>query len=149
MTGSIEMLNVLGAVVAVVIHVLVIAVFVARLGGKPAIEHWLGLLTIGTIVPLGYLFVTGVTLHRPALYFIQVGLMIAYLIVELLLDYVYRVDFRCDRRIVIPYIILFYAGTGGMIGVAGLAGQAWLCVAVSSFLIMMALSIVQRRITGQ
>jgi len=149
MIGSIEMLNVLGAVVAVVIHVLLVAVFVARLGGKPAIEHWLGWLTIGTIVPLGYLFVTGIILFRPALYFVQIGLMIAFLIVELLLDYVYRVDFRRDLRIVIPYIILFFSGTGGMIGVAGLAGKTWLYVAVTSFLIMMAVSFVQRRITGQ
>ncbi len=36
--------------------------------------------------------------------------------------------------LVIPYIILFYAGTGGMIRVAGLAGRAWHNVAVSSFL---------------
>lgn len=75
--------------------------------------------------------------------------MIAYLMAELILDYVLKLDFRKNLRIVIPYIILFFSGTGGMIGVASHAGRGWFFAAVISFLIMMALSFIQRAITGQ
>ena len=113
MAGSIRVLNAIGAVVAVAINVLLIALFIARLGKKPQIEHGLGIVIILSAVPLSYLFVTAFAIKRPVLYFIQVGLMIAYLLVEFLLDYILKVDFRQNMRIVIPYIMLFFSGTAG------------------------------------
>ncbi|MGB3860995.1 MAG: hypothetical protein WBE11_19670 [Candidatus Aminicenantaceae bacterium] len=71
------------------------------------------------------------------------------LVVELLLDYVLKVDFRQNQGIVILYVTLFFAGTGGMIGVASHAGKVWTVVTVISFLIMSILAFIQRNITGQ
>jgi hypothetical protein len=75
--------------------------------------------------------------------------MMAFLIVELMLDYVLKIEFRQIRWLVIPYVMLFFAATGGMIGVASQAGKAWTIAAVASFLIMAILSFVQRFVTGQ
>jgi hypothetical protein len=75
--------------------------------------------------------------------------MITYLVVELLLDYILKVDFRQNQGIVIPYITLFFSGTGGMIGVASHAGKVWTVVTVISFLIMSIIAFIQRSITGQ
>ena len=108
-----------------------------------------GTMTGGRSVPLAYLFITAIGFKRPFLYFIQIGLMITYLVVELMLDYILKVDFRQNQRIVIPYIMLFFSGTGGMIGVASHAGKVWIIVTVISFLIMTRLSFVQHYITGQ
>lgn len=141
--------NLVGAIVANLINVLLITVFIARLSHRPKIEYWLGIAVISTIVPLVYLFITAVGFKRPFLYFIQIGLMIGYLVVELLLDYVLKVDFRQNQGIVIPYVTLFFAGTGGMIGVASHAGKVWTVVTIISFLIMAILAFVQRSITGQ
>jgi hypothetical protein len=149
MVSSIRFSNYVGAVVAVTINVFLIALFIARLSKKPRIEHWLGIVIILNAVPLLYLFVKAFSFKRPVLYFIQIGLMIAYLIVELILDYILKVDFRQNLRIVIPYIMLFFSGTGGMIGVASHAGKGWLLASIISFLVMMALSFIQRAITGQ
>jgi hypothetical protein len=141
--------NLVGAIVANLINLLMIGVFIARLSHRPKIEFWLGIAVISTIGPLVYLFVAAVGFKRPLLYFIQIGLMIAYLVVELLLDYVLKVDFRQNRSIVIPYVTLLFAGMGGMIGVASHAGKVWTAVTVISFLIMAVLAFVQRSITGQ
>ena len=149
MTDSTQVTNYLGALTAVLINVLLIALFIARLSHRPRIEYWLGIVIILGIVPLCYLFITAIGLKRPPLYFIQIGLMIAYLVVELLVDYVLKVEFRQTQSLVIPYIVLFFAGTGGMIGVASHAGKAWTIVTVISFLIMAMLSFIQRHITGQ
>ncbi|MGD9347580.1 MAG: hypothetical protein PVH84_17065 [Candidatus Aminicenantes bacterium] len=141
--------NLIGAIVANLINVLLIAVFIARLNHRPKIEYWLGIAVISTIVPLVYMFITAIGFKRPFLYFIQIGLMIGYLVVEFLLDYVFRVDFRQNRGIVIPYITLLFAGTGGMIGVASHAGKVWTVATVISFLIMAIVAFIQRTITGQ
>jgi hypothetical protein len=75
--------------------------------------------------------------------------MMAYLVVEFLLDYLLKVDFRQTPRIVIPYLMLFFSGAGGMIGVASQAGRGWSIVTIISFLLMVILSLVQRYLTGQ
>lgn len=149
MTDSIQVSNLVGAIVANLINVLVITVFIARLSNRPKIEYWLGIILISSFVPLTYLFFTAFGFKRPFLYFIQIGLMITYLVVELLLDYILKVDFRQNQGIVIPYIMLFFSGTGGMIGVASHAGKVWTIVTVISFLIMGILAFIQRYITGQ
>jgi hypothetical protein len=61
---------------------------------------------------------------------------------------VLKVDFRNIRWIVISYVVLFFAGTGGLLGVARNAGRGWSISAIILFLIMAVLTVVQRSITG-
>jgi hypothetical protein len=49
---------------------------------------------------------------------------------------------------VISYVVLFFAGTGGMLGVARYAGRGWSISAIILFLIMAVLTFVQRAVTG-
>jgi len=149
MAESTQFSNIVGAIVANLINVLVISVLIARLSSRPKIEYWLGIILMLSIVPLAYLFITAFGFNRHCLFFIQIGLMITYLVVELMLDYILKVDFRQNQRIVLPYIILFFSGTGGMIGVASHAGKVWTIVTIVSFLIMAVFSFVQRYVTGQ
>ncbi len=44
--------------------------------------------------------------------------------------------------------MLFFAGTGGMLGVAALAGRGWLAAAGILFLVTAVLTFVQRGVTG-
>ena len=149
MAESTQVSNIIGAIAANLINVLVISVLIARLSNRPKIEYWLGIILILSIVPLAYLFITAFGFKRHFLYFIQIGLMITYLVVELMLDYILKVDFRQNQRIVLPYIMLFFSGTGGMIGVASHAGKVWTIVSIISFLIMAIFTFVQRYVTGQ
>lgn len=141
--------NLLGAVLAVAINTVLVLLFVARLGGRPRIEYVLGLVVIAAIIPFAYLFARGLGAGRSPLYFVQLGLMMAYLVVELILDYLLKVEFRETRWMVIAYVTLFFAATGGMIGVAGLAGRGWSVAAIVTFLIMGTLAFVQRFVTGK
>jgi len=95
-----------------------------------------------------FLLLKAPQLERPALYYIQIGCMLAWLLVEALLDYILKVDFRNVRWMVISYVVLFFAGTGGMLGVASNAGRGWSISAIVLFLIMAVLTFVQRAITG-
>ena len=108
----------------------------------------MGLVLLLAVIPLTYLLVTAKSFTRPPLYYVQISLMIVYLIVELLLDYVLKIDFRNERWMVIAYVMLFFAATGGMLGVAATAGRTWSLVGVGLFLTMTVLALVQHARTG-
>ncbi|HEX9134153.1 MAG TPA: hypothetical protein VF844_17815 [Ktedonobacteraceae bacterium] len=145
----IEQTNLLGAIVAVAFYVSAILVFIFRLPGKPQFGHWIGYVEFLLAIPLVYLLVIAPQLERPALYYIQIGLMLAWFIVEALLDYILKIDFRKVRWMVISYVVLFFAGSGGMLGVAANAGRAWTIAAGILFLVMAILAFVQRALTGK
>jgi len=145
----VEYSNIFGAVTALIIFALVILVFVYRLLGKERTEYWLGFVLLLTGLPLVYLLITGSRYDRPLLYYVQVGLMLCYLVVELILDYILKAEFRKIRWAALAYVMLFFAGTGGMVGVAALAGRSWIISAAALFLTMTVLSFVQHAKTGQ
>jgi len=144
----IDKVNLIGAILAQIIYIVMILIFILRLLDKPKFEYGLGLVLMLSAFPLAYLLVTAPSLERPLIYYIQICLMLVFLIIELLLDYILKVDFRGVRWIVIIYVTIFFAGTGGMIGVASHAGRGWTLAAVLLFLVMAVLSFIQRAITG-
>lgn len=143
-----ETMNLLGAIVAIVFYLSAILIFVFRLLKKPQVGHWIGYFEFLLAIPLVYLLFTAPPLNRPPLYYLQTGLMLAWLVVEALLDYILKIDFRHTRWMVIAYVMLFFAGTGGMLGVAANAGREWSLAAIVLFLIMAVLAFVQRAATG-
>jgi hypothetical protein len=143
-----EKMNLLGAIAAIAFFVSAILVFLFRLLGRPQYGHLMGYFEFILIIPLVYLLLTAPHLHRPMLYFIQIGCMLAWLIVEALLDYVLKIDFRNERWMVISYVMLFFAGTGGMLGVATNAGRSWSIASIVLFLVMAVLTFIQRAVTG-
>ena len=143
-----QSLNMLGAVTAIAILVLMIMVFVFRLAKQPVTEHITGIIFLLAAVPLVYLLIQSAHLQRPGIYYVQIVLMLAFIVVELLLDYIFKLEFRQTRWIVILYVMLFFASTGGMIGVASHAGHIWTYTAIGLFLIMAFLTFYQRAKTG-
>ena len=143
-----EKTNLLGAIVAVAFFVSAILVFVFRLLGKPQYGHWIGYFEFCLAIPLIFLLIQAPQLGRPTLYYIQIGCMLAWLVVEAFLDYILKVDFRNVRWMVISYVVLFFAGTGGLLGVAAHAGRGWNITSIVLFLIMAVLTFVQRAVTG-
>ena len=141
-------MNLLGAITAVAFFVSAILVFVFRLLGKPQYGHWIGYFEFLLAIPMLFLLVKAPQLGRPALYYIQIGCMLAWLVVEALLDYILKVDFRNVRWMAIGYVVLFFAGTGGLLGVAANAGRSWSIPALILFWIMAVLTFVQRAVTG-
>ena len=143
-----ERTNLLGAIVAIAFYASAILVFIFRLLDRPQYGHWIGYVEFLMALPLGYLLLKGPQLERPVLYYVQISLMLGWLLVELLLDYILKIEFRQVRWMVISYVVLFFAASGGMLGVAAHAGRAWTISAVILFLVMAVLTFVQRAVTG-
>ena len=143
-----ERLDLLGAIVAHVIFVSSILTFTSRLvfGVKPG--HWIGIPILLMAFPLGYLLIKAPEFNRPLLYYIQVSMMLVWLIVLFLVDYVFKYDFRQTQWMVICYVVLYYGGLGGMIGISALAGRGWMISGIILFFIAGILGFVQRAVTG-
>lgn len=138
----------MGAVVAHVILLSSITTFVVRLIARVEAGHWMGLPILLSVFPLAYLLYRAPELNRPWIYYVQIGLMIVWIVTLFLADYLLKFDFRQTLWMVICFAVLFFAGTGGMIGVAALAGSGWAVSAVILFLVSAALAFVQRAVTG-
>ena len=143
-----EKMNLLGAIVAAAFFVSAILVFIFRLLGRPQYGHWIGYFELFLAIPLIFLLLKAPQLERPALYYIQISCMLAWLIVLALLDYILKIEFREVRWMVISFVVLFFAGSGGMLGIATHAGREWSIAAIILFLIMAVLTFVQRAVTG-
>ena len=140
--------NLTGAIVAMAFYVSAILVFALRLIGKPQTGFWIGIVEFCLIVPLIWLLWRAPALQRPLLYYIQVALILVWLVAELLLDYILKVDFRRGGALLISYVVLFFAAGGGLIGVAFQAGRGWGIAAIGLFLASAALAFIQRFATG-
>jgi hypothetical protein len=140
--------NILGAVVAIAFYISAILVFISRLLGQPQYGHAIGWFEFLLAIPLIYLLLKAPQIHRPALYYIQIGCILAWLILEALLDYLLKIDFRHIRWMVISYVVLFFAGAGGLLGLAANAGRGWSIPAICLFFIMAILTFIQRAVTG-
>lgn len=140
--------NLIGALTAVIFLISAILVFVFRLLNKPEVGTWMGYVQFVLAVPLLYLLYQAWRMGRPRLYVIQILCVLLWLLVEALLDYIFKVDFRQKRAIVIPYVMLFFAACGGMVGIAANAGHVWTIISGVLFMITAMLAFVQRKVTG-
>lgn len=141
-------LNLMGAIVAHIIFISSVITFSGRLIFRLQPGHWIGIPILLMVFPLSYLLVKAPASNRPGLYYVQVGLMLAWLLLLFLVDYVFRMEFRQTRWMVITFVVLYFAGMGGMIGVAAQAGRGWAISATILFLIAGLLAFVQRGVTG-
>ncbi|MCJ7716638.1 MAG: hypothetical protein MUO54_08980 [Anaerolineales bacterium] len=143
-----ERLNLLGAITAHVIYISSIITFSSRMIFKIGPGHWIGTPILLMVFPLVYLVVKAPGSDRNLLYYFQISLMLIWLIVLFLVDYVYKYDFRQSQGMIISYVMLAFAGMGGMIGVTSFAGRGWTISSIILFLIVAILAFVQRAVTG-
>lgn len=141
-------LDLLGAVVAHVIFISSIVTFSARMLFGLGAGHWVGIPILLMAFPLVYLLIKAPEFKRPVIYYIQIGVMLLFLLVLFLVDYVFRFDFRQTQWMVISFVVFYFAALGGMLGIASLAGRGWMISAIILFFITAILAFVQRAVTG-
>ena len=143
-----QKIDLLGAIVAHVIFVSSIITFSSRMIFKLQPGHWIGIPILLMAFPLAYLLIKAPEFNRSFLYYVQIAAMLVWLAVLFLVDYVLKYDFRQTQWMVISFVVLYFAGMGGMIGIAGQAGRGWTMSAILLFLIAAVLAFVQRAVTG-
>ena len=148
MSTDLHLANRFGAIVSLVTLALCILIFVFRLRGMAVTERWLGWFFIAMALPYAYLLVRAGAHQRPSIFYVQLGAILFFILIELCLDYIFKIEFRNIKWMTILYVTFFFAGTGGLIGIASLAGKQWGAAAIILFLLMAFLAFWQRAKTG-
>jgi hypothetical protein len=143
-----ERLDLIGAITAHVIFLSSIVTFSARMILRTKPGSWIGIPILLASIPLIYLLLKAPAFNRPPLYYIQIGVMLLWLAVLFIVDYILKINFRETQWMVISFVVLYFAGMGGMIGISALAGRAWTLSAVILFFVTAILAFVQRALTG-
>jgi hypothetical protein len=141
-------MNLVGAVTGLAWYLSCVLVFLLRLVGQAGGDRIVGYAQMVFILPLGLLLATAPGLSRPAIFYVQAALLLAFVVFESVADTILRADFRSARGTLIAYVVFFFAASGGMLGIIALSGQAWLLGGVAAFLASAGLAFTQRVTTG-
>ncbi|MGD8625313.1 MAG: serine hydrolase domain-containing protein [Anaerolineae bacterium] len=98
-------------------NLLMVAIFVTRPRGWKRFERIAGLVLVALALPLGAASVLNFLVGRDWWFYLLPLPLILHCLVELLLDYILKLDFR-NSRLLGPYLALFYLGQWGLIGYA-------------------------------
>jgi hypothetical protein len=122
--------------VANLINLLLVVLFVARGQRNGKVEKVAGLAIVAMALPLIAAAVLSALGHRAWWTWGLPLFMIAFCIVEYIVDYARKIDFR-DRRAMKPYLILFYLALMAMIGYAFLLGRTYGSITLATYFLHM------------
>ncbi len=123
---------------SVVFNISVSALYVSTKLGDTLLVQVCGGIVISLIIPFTITLVGYIREKTGKRTIISNGIILAYLFLELMLDYVLRIPFREILALHVPYIIVFYAALFSMIGVSLEKNRKMGYVVVVTFLILMA-----------
>ena len=110
--------------IANLVNILLIGIFLSRPWGLKRLERILGLASIALALPVGLAVVINALGGREWWTIVLPSLLVAFLILESILDYILRFPFR-SSRLLGPYLLLYYLSLMGMIGYAFLVSEAY------------------------
>ena len=113
-------------------NLLMAAIFLTRPRGWKRFERIAGLVMVALALPIGAAVVLNALGGRQWWFVVLPLPLILHCLVELLLDYILKVDFR-QTRLQGPYLVLFYLGQIGMIGYAFAAEPVYGFVTLATY----------------
>jgi len=96
-------------------NLFIIIIMLSRPFGLERLERVVGILNILLVIPLTTAVILNFASGRDWPTFVLPVVLIAFLILELLLDYVLHIPFR-ETRLLWPYLVMFYLSAWMMIG---------------------------------
>jgi hypothetical protein len=108
--------------VANLVNILMTGIFLSRPKGLKRVEKGLGIIVVALGIPAAISVLLNVLGKREWWSIVLPLLLVVFLTVELILDYILKLDFR-HTSILWPYLLLYYISLWGMIGYAFLIGR--------------------------
>jgi hypothetical protein len=121
---------------SVVLNISVSSVYVLTKLGDMALTQVFGGIAVSMIVPFAVTLLGYVREKEKKKTIISNGIVLFYLILELLLDYVLKIPFREILAIHVPYIVVFYAALFSMMAVSFEKNKRMGYVVIATFCIL-------------
>jgi hypothetical protein len=111
-----DVFDLIFVVSAVLFNLLIAGVFIAQKSGQEGAVRILGIIWLSLGIPLTVVFVKFLfSGEKETGIIVSYVFVLIYMLVEFLLDYVYKFDFRSKNVTHIPYILLEYVALFGVI----------------------------------
>lgn len=124
---------------AVAFNLLITGIFVAQKKGDIRfINRTIGPIVIALSLPFGYVLYRYLMRGGNVWVRVSLAVVLAYQLVELLMDYIFKIDFRSRWVTHVPYILLEYAVFAGLIYTAFTISEFWGWTVSVTFWIAMA-----------
>jgi hypothetical protein len=118
-------------------NALVSAVYLLSKLKQMTLVQQIGVPIIALIIPFSYTLYTFLKRNESKKVLVSNSLIIIYLLLELLLDYVLRIPFRENLVMHVPYILVFYAAEFSILGVSFRLNRRLGLVVLASFLVLL------------
>jgi len=122
---------------AVAFNLLIAAIFIAQKLGWEKLVRTFGILWLWLSAPLVLVFVLYWQQGSETRMLVSFGFIFLYMLVEFLLDYVFKIDFRAKAITHVPYIFLEYVALFSLIVIAFDVHRGWGWVVTVFFWILM------------
>jgi hypothetical protein len=109
--------NLLIFITSILANLLMAAIFFARIRSKPKWEHNLGIIFEFLAIPLIFIIYDYISNQYAIWMIVYLMIFLVFLIVELILDYILKNEFRSNKKVAIPYVILYIVSFWGLLGI--------------------------------
>lgn len=93
----------------VVFFISIIGIFISAARENEKFLRGIGVIIISLSIPLIIVFINYLVIGQELIRIVYLVIIFAYLVLELLLDFIFKIEFRDNTCIHVPYIILEYA----------------------------------------
>lgn len=121
-------------VIANLVNLLLTGLFLSRAEGWEGAETAFGLATVAMALPLGVAVILNIRGQREWWTIVLPLLLILFFAIELLFDYILKLDFR-NNALLWPYLVIYYLGLMGMIGYSFQIGKPYGFVTLGTYFI--------------
>ena len=125
MSATMDVFDLILVIAAVLFHLSIVGVYIAQKKGRDTLVRAFGLGTLLLGLPLVFVFGHYIASGEPSWKLISFGFIFLYLLVEFLLDFVFKVEFRKMPIPHILYILLFYIAIIGFIRMSFAVNTIW------------------------
>lgn len=129
---TINLVDFIAFLVANIVNITMVILFICRTQKLEKAEYILGLIVVAMVLPLFFIIGFNFLKHREWSFYILPIFLILFLLVELYLDYIKKIDFR-NSALVWPYIVLYYLSLMGMIGYTFLVNKTFGFITLATY----------------
>jgi hypothetical protein len=113
-----DLFDLIFAVTAVVFNIQVMGIYIAGKQKRFDMVKRFGAVVILLLIPLALVFMNNLIIGQERWIMVGFGFIFLYLFVELLFDFILKIEFRSNPILHVPYIILFYIVEFSLISIA-------------------------------